>query len=250
MGWEQGMNATVENIIPATLPKSDQLNAEQLLPGPMTVTITDVTVKVGEQPVTVHYEGEEGRPYKPCKTMLRVLCLAWTENGNNWRGKSMTLYNDPTVRFGGDEVGGIRISHMSDIDDDIKVSLTKTRGKKALHIIRRLQVDRGPLLADVLATIKAASNKAGMDAAKKLASTLRSEADVAAALAAYTARVAELRTQAAPKPTAKTLEQFTQDVEACADATAAQAVVESARTVLGVDDYHQLQQAYRMAWES
>ncbi len=44
MGREQGMNATVENIIPATLPKSDQLNAEQLLPGPITVTVTDVTV--------------------------------------------------------------------------------------------------------------------------------------------------------------------------------------------------------------
>lgn len=247
------MNATVENILPATLPKSDQLNAEQLLTGPMTVTVTDVTVKVGEQPVSVHYEGEEGRPYKPCKSMLRVLCLAWTENGNEWRGKSMTLYNDPTVRFGGDEVGGIRISHMSDIPDDIEVRLTKTRGKKVLHVIKRLVVDRGPLLADVLEAIAAASNKAGMDAAKALASQLRNQTDAEAAKAAYAARVAALRAQApaaAPKTAGKTLAEFTTEVEACTDAAAAQAVVESARTVLGKDDYTALQQAYRMAFES
>jgi hypothetical protein len=247
------MNATVENIIPATLPKSDQLNSEQLLTGPITVTITDVTVKVGEQPVTVHYEGEEGRPYKPCKSMLRVLCLAWTENGNNWRGKSMTLYNDPTVLWGGVEVGGIRISHMTDIDDDIEVKLTKTRGKKVLHVIKRLEIDRGPLLADVLAAIGKASNKATMDAAKKLAETLRAQDDIDEALTAYKARVAELRAQApatAPKPAGKTLAEFTTEVEACDSTEAAQAVVEAARTVLNADDYRDLQQAYRMAFES
>ncbi len=246
------MNATVENILPATLPKSDQLNSEQLLTGPLTITVTDVTVKVGEQPVTVHYEGQEGRPYKPCKSMLRVLCLAWTENGNEWRGKSMTLYNDPTVIFGKDVVGGIRISHLSDIPDDIEVRLTKTRGKKVLHTIKRL-AERGPSLFSVLEAIKDADNKADMDHAKALAARLRSGADVETARAAYTARVAELRAQApaaAPKAPGKTLAEFTQDVEACDSAEAAQAVVEAARTVLNADDYRDLQQAYRMAFES
>ncbi|HEU6455941.1 MAG TPA: hypothetical protein VN201_10775 [Roseateles sp.] len=235
------MNATVENIIPATLPKSDQLNAEQLLPGPMTITVTDVTVKVGEQPVTVHYEGEEGRPYKPCKTMLRVLCLAWTENGNNWRGKSMTLYNDPTVRFGGDEIGGIRISHMSDIPDDIEVKLTKTRGKKALHTIKRLatvsteDIDNAP-------TVEALKDNFGAAYKANKAPHIRARLK-----AAYDARLAILA--AASKTAGKTLEQYREDVESAADATAAQAIVESARTALGKDDYAELQQAYRMAWE-
>lgn len=245
------MNATVENIIPATLPKSDQLNAEQLLPGPMTVTITDVTVMPGEQPVTVHYEGEEGRPYKPCKTMLRVLCLAWTENGNNWRGKSMTLYNDPTVRFGGDEVGGIRISHMSDIDGDIEVKLTKTRGKKVLHSIKRLQ-DRGPSLFEVLEGIKGASNKADMDWAKSMASKLRNPSDVEKAKTAYTARVAELRAMAASvaPATTKTLAQWVEDIDNAADKEAAEAILQQAMAALTGNEVGEVQLAFNAAWEA
>ena len=84
-------------------------------------------------------QGDEGRPYKPCKTMRKVLILAWGEDGRRWIGRSMTLFNDPSVKFGGDQVGGIRISHLTDIERDIQVSLTATRGKKAQHIIRRLE---------------------------------------------------------------------------------------------------------------
>lgn len=121
------------------IPKSDQLNAEQLLGGPITITITDVRIgSSAEQPISVHYEGENGRPYKPCKTMRKVLIFAWGPDGREWMSRSLTLYNDPQVKFGGDEVGGIRISHMSDIERDIQVSLTATRGKKALHTIRRI----------------------------------------------------------------------------------------------------------------
>ena len=133
------MNATVEDLRPTITPKSDQLNAEQLLSGPMTVTVTDVRVSdSGEQPVIVHYSGEDGRPYKPCKTMRKLLVHAWGENGLAWIGRSMTLYNDPDIKFGGEAVGGIRISHMTDIERDIRVSLTSTRGKKAKHEVRRM----------------------------------------------------------------------------------------------------------------
>lgn len=245
------MNATVEDLRPTIVPKSDQLNAEQLLGTSMVITVTRVDVSTSpEQPVTVHYEGENGRPFKPCKTMRKLLVFAWGENGNHWAGRSMQLFCDPSVKFGGDEVGGIRISHLSHIDKALKISLTATRGKKTLYTVERLQIDTGPALADVLAAITAASNKAGMDAAKAMASALRRDDDIAAAQAAYRARAAELKAQATPKPSAKTLEQFTQDVEACSDAAAAQAVVEAARTALSVDDYAALQTAYRMAFEA
>lgn len=122
------------------VPKSDQLNAEQLLSGPMTITIDDVRVGSSEeQPVTIHYAGENGRPYKPCKTCRKMLIFAWGADGRQWIGRSMTLYNDQLVRFGGAEVGGIRISHLSDIPKDINVSLTATRGKKAAHTIKRME---------------------------------------------------------------------------------------------------------------
>ncbi len=121
------------------VPKSDQLNADQLIGGPMTVRVSQVRLgSTSEQPVTVNYEGDGGRPFKPCLTMRRVLILAWGADGTKWVGRSMTLYNDPKVRFGPEETGGVRISHLSDIKGDIKVSLTASKGKKAQYLIKRL----------------------------------------------------------------------------------------------------------------
>ena len=187
----------VSDLRPTIVPKSDQLNSEQLLGGSITVRVADVRVgSSDEQPIIVHYEGENGRPFKPCKTMRKVLILGWGPDGREWVGKSMTLYNDPQVKFGGAEVGGIRISHMSDIPAGIKVSLTATKGKKALHTIARLEVDNGPALADVLAAITTATNRDTLAAAKALAEQLRNATDVTAAVAAYKARVAELKAAA------------------------------------------------------
>jgi hypothetical protein len=128
------------DLRPTIIPKSDQLNSEQLLGGPMTIRVTDVTVSASaEQPVTIHYDGDDGRPYKPCKTMRKVLILAWGHDGSQWAGKSMTVYNDPAVKFGGQSVGGIRISHVSHIEKDFGVALTATKGKKTLHTIKALK---------------------------------------------------------------------------------------------------------------
>ena len=174
------------------VPKSDQLNAEQLLGGPMTITVTEVRAGSGEdKPVSIHYDNDNGRPYKPCKTMRKVLILAWGHDARRWIGQSMTLFNDPSVKFGGMDVGGIRISHMTGLPKDIHVSLTATKGKKAPHAIKRL--DTGPALADVLAAIKGAKNKATMEAAKQLAAQLVIRGEVVQAQEAYKARVAELR---------------------------------------------------------
>jgi hypothetical protein len=149
-------NSAVMDLRDTIVPKSDQLNAEQLLGGPITVTVTDVRRGGGEeQPVVVHYEGEGGRPFKPCKTVRKVLVFAWGPNGNDWIGRSMTLYNRPDVKFGGEEVGGIRVSHLSHIPKDISVSLTETRGRKAKTSIKRL-VD-GPTPADSRARLEAAA---------------------------------------------------------------------------------------------
>lgn len=131
----------VSDLRDTIIPKSDQLNAEQLLGGPITITVTDVRRgSSAEQPLTIHYEGEGGRPYKPCKTMRKVLVFAWGSDGADWIGRSMTIFNRPDVKFGGEEVGGIRISHLSDIEADISVSLTATRGRKEPTRIKRLKV--------------------------------------------------------------------------------------------------------------
>lgn len=116
-------------------PKSDQLNADDLIGGPRTITVTSVRLAAEDQPVSIHFVGDEGKPYKPCKSMRRVLVKAWGPDGSKYAGRSMTLYMDETVRFGGAAVGGIRISHLSHIDRQVTMALTATRAKKVAYTV-------------------------------------------------------------------------------------------------------------------
>jgi hypothetical protein len=112
-------------------PKSDQLNSDDLMTGPRTFTVERVNAGSVEQPVEIHLVGYPGRPFKPSKTVRRILITAWGTESTAYVGRRMTLYRDPTVRFGKDEVGGIRVSHLSDIDAPVQLALTVTRGKRA-----------------------------------------------------------------------------------------------------------------------
>jgi len=125
----------------AAEPKTDQLNFDMLLGGAtLTIKVTEVTVALtGEQRVVIHYEGENGRPYKPCKSMIRVLIGVWGADGKQYVGRSMTLYGDPKVVFGGMTVGGIRISHMNHIDQPQTIALTVTRSKRAPFTVKPLK---------------------------------------------------------------------------------------------------------------
>ena len=122
------------------IPRSDQLNAEDLLSGPRTVTIREVRKSnSAEQPVEILLaEFPEGRPFKPSKTVRRIIVAAWGAEAENYTGHRLTLYRDPSVKFGGLDVGGIRISHMSHIDKPLTIALTVTRGKRAPYRVEPL----------------------------------------------------------------------------------------------------------------
>lgn len=121
----------------AIQPKADELAADHLLSGPMTITITSVEVKPGtERPVTIWYENDGGLPFRPCKSVSRIFVAAWGPDASKYAGKRATLYRDSSVKWGGMEVGGIRISHMSDIARDLVLALTATKGKKALTTVK------------------------------------------------------------------------------------------------------------------
>lgn len=123
-------------------PKSDQMNADDLIAGPRTIRISRVSVDVGgEQPVALNFEGDNGKPFRPCKSMRRVLVALWGADGSAYAGRSMTLYRDETVQFGGLAVGGIRISHMSDIDAEKTLVLTATKKSRKPFTVRRLVVE-------------------------------------------------------------------------------------------------------------
>jgi hypothetical protein len=134
----------VTSLRDTVVPKSDQLNADTLLAGPITVTVTDVRRGTADQPIDIHIT-DGHQPWKPCKSMRRALISAWGDNGKDWIGKSMTLYCDPSVKFGGVAVGGIRVSHMSHLQSDLSLSLTSTRGKRAPHLIKKLEVAMYPI---------------------------------------------------------------------------------------------------------
>jgi hypothetical protein len=184
--------ADITDLRSTIIPRSDQLNAEQLLGGPMILTVSEVRAGGGEdQPVSIFHETFPDRPYKPCKTMRKVLILAWGPDGTKWVGKSMELYNEPSVKFGGEIVGGIRISRLSDIPKEIKVSLTATKGRKALHEIGPLKVSKQA--TDVLAAITAATGRDSLKKARAMAEALTDEADIALSSAAYRKKVDELK---------------------------------------------------------
>ena len=130
------------NLNDSIAPKSDQLNAEDMLSGPRTVTITNVRSGSAEQPVEIDV-AEFPRPFKPSKTVRRILVNAWGADASTYVGRRMTLFRDPAVRFGGQDVGGIRVSHLSHIPKRVTVHLTTTRGKRAPFTVEPL-TDNAP----------------------------------------------------------------------------------------------------------
>lgn len=130
----------VSSLRDTVTPKSNQLNADDLISGPRTITITSVKRSDGDQPISIGYKGDNGRPYLPCKSMRRVMIHAWGDDGRVWVGKSMTVYNDPEVKWAGVKVGGIRISHLSDISRTMDIALTATKGKRTPYQVKPLTV--------------------------------------------------------------------------------------------------------------
>ena len=119
--------------------KSDQLNADDLLGGPKVIIITAVKAGSPDQPVIISYEGDNGKPWKPSKGMRRVLCAAWGVDGSEYIGRSVELYNEASVKWGGQDVGGIKISKLSNLKNPVVIPLTLSRGKKVPITIRPLE---------------------------------------------------------------------------------------------------------------
>ena len=110
-------------------PRSDQINADDLLAGPRDVTVTDVRRGNPDQPVEVVL-AEFDRVWKPCKTVRRLLIACWGADGSAWVGRRARLYNDDRVEWGGRRVGGIRVSHLSHLDSPRTVLVMVKRGKR------------------------------------------------------------------------------------------------------------------------
>lgn len=119
-------------------PKTDQQNFDDYLLGPRTVTISGVSKGNPEQPVNVELKEYPGRPYKPNKSMRRVLVAAWGADSSAYVGRRLTLVGNPKVVYGGKAVGGIEIAGMSHLSKPLTLALTETRGKKRSFTVQPL----------------------------------------------------------------------------------------------------------------
>lgn len=147
-------------------PKSDQINADDLIGGDLTIRITDVSVSPGqEQPVSMKFEGSP-KVFRPCKSMARVMVAAWGPDSKAYVGRSLQLYRDPTVKWGGMEVGGIRIRAMTDMPNSrpMTMALTATKGQRKPYTVNPLTVQAAAIgvtmtAADAYALAKAEAGK-------------------------------------------------------------------------------------------
>ena len=160
------------DMTPTLEAKSNQLTSDDLIAGPKTIVVTKVAAGNNEQPVAISYDGDQGKPWYPCKSMRRVLVAAWGADAKGYVGRSMTLFRDPEVSYGGIKVGGIRISHLSGLDSPLSIALTVTRQKRSPYKVQPLKAPAPapdtaaptPAAAAVAACEKAGLTAAGIEA--------------------------------------------------------------------------------------
>lgn len=129
--------------------KSDQTNAVDIMGCEPIFTIREVRVQRGDQPISIYYHGDNNRPWKPSKGMVRILAAAWGTNSDAWIGRSAQVYMDPSVTYGGKEVGGIRIKALSDIPaKGLRCTLTISRQKREPYPVAFLDMRRPPYPQD------------------------------------------------------------------------------------------------------
>lgn len=167
---------------------SEQLDAVDLLAGPRTFTIERVSKGNAEQPVQIHL-AEFPRPWRPGKSMRRVLVACWGADASQYVGRRVTLFCDPSVKFGGEEVGGTRIRALSHLDKPRTIPLLVTRGRSAPYRVQPLVEDLPPARAvgvDTMAELLALFERKGIPEAAQLAGVNRITGGSATALEVLT----------------------------------------------------------------
>lgn len=130
------MTITREDFLQTTQAKSDQVNASDLIGGPLVCQITDIQMTgSADQPISIFVDAHP-QPWKPSKTSRRVLAACWADaEPSDWVGRYVVLCNDPSVKWAGEAVGGIRTSHLSHINERKTIMVNATRGKKAAQVV-------------------------------------------------------------------------------------------------------------------
>ena len=107
-----------------TFPSTSNFLKKEDLPNPAKVTIKSVDLMEFEQDgkpqrkLVLEFEGKEKK--LACnKTNARTIAAIHGDETDNWVGKEIILYNDPTVSMGDQVVGGIRVQYIPPVSDDL-----------------------------------------------------------------------------------------------------------------------------------
>lgn len=143
--------------------KSDQMNAVDLV-HPMTFKIERVEYNPKQQqPIKLHLEGYKGRPYKPCKSMLRGLAHVWSMDEKMWQGRLIELYCDNSVKWAGENAGGIRISAVSGISEPFDLIVRLNRSQREIQTWNVISEDKQVSREFVITHYEADINEAQTD---------------------------------------------------------------------------------------
>ena len=112
-----------------------------MIGGPVIVKVIEVISRGGDQPVSIRIDGGL-QPFKPCLSMRRVLAKLWGVESDNWIGKSMVLFNDPTVIWAGKPEGGIRISHLEGITKAEEVPVRSSKRAVTRYMVEPLILEQ------------------------------------------------------------------------------------------------------------
>lgn len=140
--------------------KSDQLNAVDLIGSDLVIKIRAVNYSEGaDQALSIYFDGDNNKPWKPSKGMRRILAGAWGTETDNWVGRHAKIRFDPSVTWAGEAVGGIRISALSEIDKKgLTFVLALNRKKREPYAVECLQVTVSEYPADKFAKALPAMN--------------------------------------------------------------------------------------------
>jgi len=112
----------------------------------------------------VHFR-ENVRPWQPCITTCECMAAMYGDDTDGWSAKPVTLWWDPSVKFGRDTVGGVRVRGAPGLGRTVtaRISLPKKRPFDVkLHDTKPAQVDPSAARAKLL---EAAESKHNIDKA-------------------------------------------------------------------------------------
>lgn len=138
--------AKVTQFLSGNFIKSDDVKAAPIVADIVNTKIsefTDAKTKKTEQKLTLVLivKGEE-KQLTINNSIIKALIAAFGDDDDNWKGRRIVIYHDPSVLFGGKAVGGVRVKVPG-----VKTEADKAREAAEAAVARALEAESAPASA-------------------------------------------------------------------------------------------------------